>query len=352
MDGREAALRVMQVLGARGDGGAETFFVTLCLAFQRAGIVQDVVMRAHPARLALLQAAGLEPLTLGFGGPLDLLTRWRIGRRARAWRPDVALTWMNRATRHTPRGAYAKIGRLGGFYDAGYYRGCDHLVANTPGVRDHLLAQGWPAERIAVIPNFTTLAPAEPAARGPLQTPEEAPVLLALGRLHPVKGFDTAIAALGRLPGAYLWIAGEGAERPALEALAAARGVAGRVRLLGWRQDRAALLAAATAVLVPSRSEPFGNVVLEAWAAGRPVIASAVDGPAWLIADGVSGLLVPPGDEAALAAAAARLLADPGLAARLAGGGYRRRAAEFTEEAVVARYRELFRQVTERRQGR
>jgi glycosyltransferase involved in cell wall biosynthesis len=114
------------------------------------------------------------------------------------------------------------------------------------------------------------------------------------------------------------------------------------VRFLGWRADRADLLATADVCVFPSRFEPFGIVSIESWAAGVPLIASRAAGPGALIRDGEDGLLVPVDDAPALAAAIARLLADADLRRRLAAAGRRRYEAEFTEAAVVADYRALF----------
>src|SRR5690606_28632923 len=139
-------------------------------------------------------------------------------------------------------------------------------------------------------------------------TPEDAPLLLTLGRLHPSKAQDVALAALARLPGAFLWIAGAGPLEAALKAQAHALGVHERVRFLGWRDDPSALYAAADICLFPSRYEPLGNVVIQAWAHGLPVIAAASQGPAALIAEGEDGLLVPIDDADALAAATRRLI--------------------------------------------
>jgi glycosyltransferase involved in cell wall biosynthesis len=169
---------------------------------------------------------------------------------------------------------------------------------------------------------------------------------LALGRLHENKGFDVLLAALARVPDLHLWLAGEGPLRGDLESQAAALGVAGRVRFLGWRDDVPALLAAADFLVSSSRHEPLGNVVIEAWAAERAVIATASAGPRELIRDGESGLLAPIEDAAALAAALARLAADPALRARLAAGGHAAYAAQFTESAVVRRYQDFFAAVT------
>ncbi|MBM3518063.1 MAG: glycosyltransferase, partial [Alphaproteobacteria bacterium] len=198
------------------------------------------------------------------------------------------------------------------------------------------------AARTHYLPNFVDARPAAPLARQALGCPETAPLLLALGRLHANKAFDVLLRALVALPGAHLCIAGEGPERTTLTALARTLGVADRTGFLGWRDDAPALLATADVLVCPSRREPLGNVVIEAWAHGCPVVAAAAAGPAGLIRDDASGLLVPVEDVAALAAAITRALADAGLRRRLIAGGRAAHAADFTEEAVVRRYLEFF----------
>ena len=124
--------------------------------------------------------------------------------------------------------------------------------------------------------------------------------------------------------------------------LAAELGVAGRARFLGWRDDTADLLAAADILACPSRHEPLGNVVIEGWAHGLPVVAAASDGPRELVRDGETGLLVPVEDAAALAAALASVIADGPLRARLTAAGRAAYEADFTEARVVARYLAFF----------
>ena len=300
------------------------------------------MIRTEPGRAGRLRAGGLEPVELCFGGPLDLLTRPRLGRILRGFAPRVTMTWMTRATRHAPRGSWVHVGRLGGYYDLRNFRRCDHLAGNTRGMVDWILDQnqGWTRDRVHLLPNFVTdFAAAAPAA--------ETATLVALGRLHPNKGFDVLLRALALLPPATtLALAGEGPERAALEALAAELGIAARVRFLGWRQDAGALLKAADVFVCPSRSEPLGNVVIEAWSATRPVVAAAAEGPRELIADGADGLLVPKEDAAALAGAIGALLADPARAARLAQAGRARFERDFAEAAVVARWRDFLATVT------
>jgi glycosyltransferase involved in cell wall biosynthesis len=166
-----------------------------------------------------------------------------------------------------------------------------------------MVERGVPRATAHYVPTFPTIEAGPPVGRGGLATPADATVLLTLSRLHEKKGLDIFLAALTALPGCIAWIAGDGPLEAELKALAARLGVADRVRFLGWRTDRGALLAAADVCVLPSRWEPFGTVMLEAWAAGTPLIAAASQGPAALISDGVNGLLVPVDDAPALAAA-------------------------------------------------
>ena len=131
--------------------------------------------------------------------------------------------------------------------------------------------QGIAEARSHYLPNFAPdLGGAAPATLGL----PPGPLVLALGRLHRNKAFDVLIRALAHLPGVQAVIAGDGPERGALEALARQEGVADRVHMPGWRSDTAALLAAADLLACPSRLEPLGNVVIEAWSAGRPIVAA------------------------------------------------------------------------------
>ena len=139
-----------------------------------------------------------------------------------------------------------------------------------------------------------------------------------------------------------LWIAGAGPEEAKLKALALGLGVSDRVRFLGWRNDPSALYRAADLCVFPSRYEPLGNVVIQAWAHGLPVVAAASQGPGALITDGEDGLLVPVDDAEALAAAIRRALDEPMLRIRMAQNGLARVEAEFSQAAVVAQWRELF----------
>ncbi len=316
-------------------GGAEAFYERLTLALHRAGDEVLPVIRRDAGRAARLRAVGLAPLELGFGGPFDLLTGPRLARAIRAFRPDVAVAWMNRAAGFAPRGDWALVGRLGGYYRLSHYRACDHLVANTRDIARWITSQGWPEARVSTVPNFVDdLAGAVPA-----DLPGGAPRLLAMGRLHPNKGFDTLLRALPLVPAATLCVAGEGEERAALLALARELGVAHRAHFLGWREDRGALFAACDLFVCPSRHEPLGNVIPEAWSAGRAVLAAAAQGPREIVAEGRDGVLVPVDDEVALGRAMAALLADAPRRAALGAAGRASYEARFAEAAVLAEWR-------------
>ncbi|TAJ70920.1 MAG: glycosyltransferase [Phenylobacterium sp.] len=336
-------MSVLHLLGTAGEGGAETYFVDLVEALKRAGLAEAAVIRANPAREARLRKAGVPVKVLRFGGPFDILTKPAASGFAALQKTTVALAWMNRAARHTPRGPWARIGRLGGYYSLKYYKGFDHLVANTEDIADWIVGQGWPAGRVTCIPNFAAAPPdAGPVDRAALDTPEDAPLLLAMGRLHENKAHDVSLQALAQLPEAFLWIAGVGPLEAKLKGMAEALGVANRVRFLGWRTDASALYRTADVCVFPSRFEPLGNVVIQSWAHGLPVIAADSQGPKALIQDGGDGLLVPVDDANALAAGVRRLLAEPMLRARLAAAGGARVEAEFSEAAVVAQWKALF----------
>ena len=177
-----------------------------------------------------------------------------------------------------------------------------------------------------------------------MTTPQDVPLLLGLGRLHTNKGFDVLLESLEILPRHWLWIAGVGPEERALRARAQELGVEKRVRFLGWRRDVASLLASADILVVPSRAEPLGNVIIESWAHEVPVVAAASAGPMELISHEKDGLLCKVDDPVALADAI--IMADGELAVRLSVQGLRNYQEKFSEEIVVKKYLHFFESVT------
>ena len=342
-------MRILNIMSGGKAGGAETFFVSLVLALHDAGHESRAVIRSHPERAALIKAGGIVPIELPFRKWFDFTTKAALKREIADFRPDVVMTWMSRASVMCPTGDFLRLARLGGYYPVKNFQNCDHLICNTTELVEYVVNDGWPRERTHYLANFARIESVPPMARATFDTPEDVPLILALGRLHPVKAFDVLLHALTIETRPYLWIGGEGDLRQELEALTRDLGVAERVRFLGWRNDKAALFGAADICAFPSRVEPFGNVVLDAWGYGRPLVAAASTGPAELLRDNEDGLLVPVDDAQALAAAISRTIDEEGLAARLVAAGRKRFDAEFTEAACIKRYVTLFEQLAQER---
>lgn len=336
-------MTVLHLLGSPRHGGAETYFLDLLDALHRDGSPQAAAIHRNADREAALKAMGVRVDVLPFKPPFDFSTGRLIRKLAAELDSKVLVQWMNRAGRVMPRkGPWARIGRLGGYYDLKYYRGADFLVGNTRDIVDYIIGKGWPAERVSYIPNFAVPKDDPPVDRAEFDTPKDAPLLLGMGRLHSDKAHDITLDALPQIPEAYLWIAGAGPLEAQLKAQAKRLGVADRVRFLGWRLDASALYRAADICVFPSRFEPLGNTVIQAWAHEIPLITAASQGPGATVRNEEDALLVPVDDAPALAKAIRRLLDDPALAKRLVEGGHARITGEFAVPPVVAHWRELF----------
>ncbi len=337
-------MRVMHVMAGADHGGAETFFLDLVCALQADGLDQVAVTRPEPHRVARLRDAGVKVVPASFSRLLPFRTRGAIRDAFRAHRPEVVQAWMGRANSFTPRLPVPVIGWFGGYYDLKRYGSADHYVGVTRDLGRHIREAGAPADKVHVIHTFALLDDGPPVPRAEFDTPEGAPLILALARLHRKKGIDVLLKALVQVPEAYLWIAGEGELRGEIERMIVDLGLSARVRMLGWRTDRGALLRTADLCAFPSRYEPFGTVMVEAWVTGTPIVAAAAAGPAAYMQDGDNGLLVPIDDVDALAGAIRRCLSDPELCRRLVAGGTRTYQEVFTQERIVAAYRDLYRQ--------
>lgn len=343
-------MKILQVMAGNDHGGAETAFVDMCIAMHEAGMEIEVATRANPVRVPALEAAGIKVHTLPFGGPIDVFTGWKLGRIIKQFKPLIVQTWMARAAQKTPNWKYVKseqrylvVPRLGGYYKIKNFKSGDYFNTITPDIKRHLVDGGIAADKIRQINNFAeTETDVVPVFKTDFNMPLNAPALISLGRLHTSKAYDVLLKALVDLPGVYALIAGEGPERENLEALAKALQLEDRVRFLGWRTDRSALLRACDVCVFASRIEPFGTVFAQAWAERTPVIVSDADGPKQFCVDGEDSLVVPKNDPEALAVAIRRLLDDKALQQKLVENGYKRYVNEFTKEKSVAAYIDFF----------
>jgi hypothetical protein len=255
---------------------------------------------------------------------------------------------MSRAASFVPAGMPCPvIGWLGGYYNVKYYKSSDCLVGVTHDIRRHLIAHGIAAERAFVCHTFGTLPESPPVSRASLGVPEDALLLLVLSRMHWKKGIDTAIQAVRGLPSAHLCLAGDGPALGKYQALARELDLAERVHFLGWRDDRKSLLEACDICLLPSRYEPFGTVIPEAWSMRRPLMTALTDGTRQYVRDNENGAVFPVDDAEALAGRIRQIAADPAFAARLVETGYRDYRRSFARDVVVDRLIEIYRMTIE-----
>lgn len=326
------------------EGGAERFFVNLVNALHDRGVEQRMLIR--PDRSWRKEIEGCGPIYEGVFRRISLsrfVLSLRLRRILREFQPDVIMSWQLRASRFMPSYPGARrISRLGDYPEhLGYYTNTDTLVCITPDIAAKVRHFGW-KRGVEVIPNFTRSTPAEPIGRAGLKTPDDAFVVLGMGRFVKRKGFDTLIRAVAKLDGAYLWLLGDGPERANLERLVQELGLQDRVRFPGWQTNAYAYLAAADAFSITSLHEPLGNVCFEGWGAGVPTVSSRAEGPSWVMTDGKDALMVDCGDSDGLAAALHSVRTDPTLRTLLVEGGRQTLIERFSEEAISRQYLRLF----------
>ncbi len=255
--------------------------------------------------------------------------------------PVVAVAKRNVDAFETPRQVMAQ--RLA-------HRLATHVTAVSEAVAESVVALGVPRSRITVIPNgvdaarFVPPAPAEEARRA--LGADASPLVGSVGCLAARKDYGTLLEALHLLAGRGLAfraaLVGDGPDRGTLEAHAAALGLADRVRFLGERDDVDRLLPGMDVFVLSSREEGIPNALLEAMAAGRACVATAVGGTPEVLRDGETGWLVPPGSPGALADALEQALSHPGDARRRGEAACRATREEMSIEAMVRRHQEFY----------
>jgi glycosyltransferase involved in cell wall biosynthesis len=360
--------KVLHLITELDTGGAQVALLRLLSRLDR---------KRYSPRVACLYngEAGVAQSIRALGIPvtdLRMAARWRLDafarldRLLRRERPDILHTWMFHANlpgRLLGRLAGVPIiissertmemeGRLRRRLNRLTAPLADRVVCVSQNVAEFAVsAIGLPAEQLAVIPNGAPLEefadlPPPAAARAALGLPAAGLLVGAAGRAHPVKGFTVLLEAFAALapahPGARLALAGDGPQLGALQAQSARLGLAGQVFFLGHCARIQTFLAALDVFVLPSFHEGLPNAVLEAMAAGRPVVATAVGGTPEAVLNDLTGLLVPPGDAPALSAALSALLADPGLRLRMGAAGRQRVAEHFSLDAVVRKTERLY----------
>lgn len=236
------------------------------------------------------------------------------------------------------------------------YLAADHLIAVSADVRRHMTAQGLHESRISIVHNGVDPAPPAPgareAAREALGLPARGPVVGTTARLTALKGVDTALQAVARLrddfPDLRYVVFGDGEMEEELRALAASLEIGENVVFAGYRTDLTRLLAALDAFLFPTLREAMGIALIEAMAAGVPVVATRVGGIPEVVAEG-TGLLVAPSDPVGMAEAVGRVLREPDLAGRMVEAAWERVRTEYSSSRMAARTLAVYQAMLARR---
>jgi glycosyltransferase involved in cell wall biosynthesis len=280
-------------------------------------------------------------LLLCHGYKADLLGR-PAARRAGIPAVAVSRGWTGESVRVR---LYERLDRF-------HLRFLDHVVAVSTAQAEKVRRAGVPQDRLTVIPNAVDperFCDPDPRYRQRLERYFRTPrsrIVGAAGRLSPEKGFDVLINAISLVHDhdaeAGFVIFGDGPCRPLLQQQIAALGLVGTVALAGFRADLDRYLPHLDLLVLPSHTEGMPNVVLEACAAGVPVVATAVGGTPEVIEDGSSGFLVPPGDPVSLASAVCEALADEEQMREIAFQARQRVLECFSFRAQAEQYRELF----------
>jgi glycosyltransferase involved in cell wall biosynthesis len=363
-------LRIVLIIDDLGIGGTQTWLRHLAAGLAARGHALRVYCIrniAHPANVkdlanfAEVQILGETRFRLLYG----FVQLWCELRR---WRPDIVQTqlptsdWIGRLVARAA-GVPTVISSVRGrnldkpwwqrFLDRSTARFADRVVFNSAaGLPEAIRREGIRPEQAVHIPNGVAIpAPVPPervaALRQSLGIGNTATVLGTVGRLSPPKGHDILLAALpsvlARHPDTILWLVGDGPLRNSLERQAKTLGIAEKVRFLGSRDDVPELLAAIDLVIQPSRFEGMPNAVMEAMAAGKPVVATDVDAVPTLITDGEDGWLTEPEHPVHLAETILQALESPHRAA-IGHAAQAKMQAHFPLERMVDAYEQLYRQ--------
>ncbi|MGW2519291.1 glycosyltransferase [Streptomyces sp. NPDC001617] len=362
--------RVCLMIGQLGLGGAEKQIALLARELSERGILTDLlVMFGRGPREEELLGSGVRVVDLGFRRRRPLLTglmgnAWAFARlvlHLRRTRPQVLQAFLFHAyliaapaarlagvpvlvAGRRSLGDYKQGRRLALAAERLATRWTDSVVANAQAVAEDVRRnEGVPAAKITVIPNGMPRRDFEPARAATVDT--SLPIVLCVANLAAHKGHRYLLEACALLRSkgrdCTLLLVGDGPERASLTAQAERLG--GDVRFLGARTDVAPFLARADVVVLPSLHEGCSNAVMEALAAGRPMVATAVGGTPELLRG--HGVLVPPADAAALADGLQRLLDDRKLADEFGRNGCAWARATLSVEAMADRYVSLYREL-------
>ncbi len=350
----------LHIIGSKKAGGAERFFLRLVQQLHEQNQPVMAIVRSQSYVSQALADTEIPTYPLPFINIWDYWTRFKISRLIQQLQPQVIQTYMGRATRltHNPISNSVHIARLGGYYKIdGYYRHADAWVGNTREICTYLKQSNLPSERIFHIGNF--VPDAQTYSQEQKQhflrqhdLPETAQIVFALGRLTEKKGFADLLQAFAKIPESlqnrpvFLMIAGDGPQSESLQYLSQDLNLESRIRWLGWQNDPGLAFSVANLFVCPSRHEPLGNVILEAWSYQVPVLSTQNQGATELITENHNGILTPSQNPSAMAEQITRLLqAEPAFLNSLAEAGLATLKNRFDARLITDQYIHLYQQL-------
>jgi len=327
-------MKILQVMGGYSDGGAEIFYIDALAALSNSNIEQyAIVNKKNKKGINKLKALNIPFKTVSFNKLFKWPSKSIISKVIKEFRPDIAHYWMGRACSFLTRGEHINIGWHSGYRGVERFRACDYHIALTDELKKHVAQQGIDSDKIYELPIYTNENKSKKINRKDFDTPDNKQLLLSLSRLHPVKGIDVLLEAMVKVPDVFLWIAGSGPLKKDLMDQTERLGLSGRVKFLGWREDKEALMATANICVFPSRNDAFGAVIIEAWAAKKPNIACKSPGPKAIISDNYDGLLVEIDDVNQLADAIKKVINNNKLRKLLVKNGYKKFMENYSDRA-------------------
>jgi len=326
-------MKILQIMGSYSDGGAEIFYLDAIATLNNLNIDQyAIVNKKNKKGIMRLESLNIPFKTVSFNKLFKWSSKFIISKVINDFKPDIVHYWMGRACSFLIHGEHINIGWHSGYRGVERFRACDYHIALTSELKKHIALQGIDSNKIYELPIYTHKNQSKKILRKDFDTPEDKPLLLSLSRLHSVKGLDILLEAMVKVPEAFLWIAGSGPLKNDLINQSERLGLRGRVKFLGWREDKEALMATTDICVFPSRNDAFGAVIIEAWAAKKPNIACKSPGPRTIISDNHDGLLVEIDDVNKLADAIKKVINNNKLANSLANNGYKKFMEKYSEQ--------------------
>lgn len=362
-------MRVLHTESSLGWGGQENRTLNEMIAMRERGHDMAVLARPTARLLGRAREAGFPTFAIDMRGAIDLPAILRLRRLIKQLRPDIVNTHSGRDTQlagmaartllvRRPRLVRTRHLALPLTSKFTYTVLPDHVVTVSQFVENYLVEAGVPRDRITTVPTGVDFGRYQRSAtagtlRDELGLGPQALLVGTVAILRAKKGhaeiLDAVPTVLQRFPQAHFVFAGDGPQTNNLKARIAAAGLGEHVHLLGLRHDVTEILASLDVFVLPTQQEALGTAFVEAGAMGLPAVATRVGGVPEVVKDGETGLLVPPHDGAALAAAIVRLLADPAYRQQIGANAAEFVRRRFSREAMARDMECLYRRLLEAR---